>query len=303
MSIASAHQAEPIGSLRLELGEGPVWSPQERRVYCVDIERHTVYRICSRTAKIESHTVRNLPSALALTQSGRLLVATRDGLVYLNFNSGETAPLSNPIAHRPAARLNDGKVAPDGSFWVGSMQNNIGAHGEPISIKQNIGGLYRATADGQISALLPEQLGIANTLAWSPDQKYFYYADSLKGVLYRVACEDGRIAHTATVFNADFPRGVPDGSAMDEDGFLWNARWGGGCVVRFAPDGRADQVIDVPATNISSCAFGGDDNRTLFITSARSSLSPDVLTRHPYEGAIFALATDVRGMTVPVFSD
>ena len=296
-------QAEPIGDIHLELGEGPVWDPIGHHLYCVDIERHAVHRIDPSTGAAETRTVRYLPAALALTQSGRLLVATRDGLVFLNFDSGEIDPLNNPIAHQPTARLNDGKTAPDGSFWVGSMQNNISDSGEPIEVNSTIGGFYRVTADGQVSTLVPDTLGIANTLAWSPDNQYFYYADSIQGTLFRVAYDDGVLTGSASVFNADFPRGVPDGSAMDEEGFLWNARWGGGCVVRFAPDGRMDRIIEIPATNITSCAFGGIDNRTLFITSARSGLSAEVLSRQSHEGAVFALETDVRGMTVPAFAD
>ena len=105
------------------------------------------------------------------------------------------------------------------------------------------------------------------------------------------------------IFNSDFDRGVPDGSAMDVEGYLWNCRWGGSCVVRFSPDGRVDQVVEIPATNITSCAFGGADNKTLFVTSAQYGIEADQLARNPLEGAIFAINTPVAGMEVSEFAD
>lgn len=174
-----------IGPLRLSLGEAPVWDAITGCLYRVDIERHMVHRIDPETGGSTQQKVPRLPSVIGLCRSGQLLLASCEGMIFLDFESGETSSLCNPISHQPLARLNDGKVAPDGSFWVGSMQNNIADDGQPVPVGTSIGGFFRVTADGGISTLVPEVLGISNTLAWSPSGQFFYFADSLSGNLIR----------------------------------------------------------------------------------------------------------------------
>ncbi|WP_256415910.1 SMP-30/gluconolactonase/LRE family protein [Ruegeria sp. HKCCD8929] len=288
--------------LRLSLGEGPVWEREGGLLYFVDIEQDTVLRIHLSTGEVDMRTVRR-PSAIGLCRSGRLIIACQVGVVLFDFESGEVSPICNPIAHNPLARLNDGKVAPDGSFWVGSMQNNIAEDGQPVELNSNIGGLFRVASDGHVSELMPETLGIFNTLAWSPNQQDFLFADSLSGTLFStVQKKDGTLGPTKQ-FNNDCPFGVPDGSAMDKEGYLWNARWGGSCVVRFDPSGKIDRTVSIPATNVTSCCFGGPDMKTLFVTTARSGLSTQAIDENPNEGALFAVDCGVRGMPIPAFQD
>ena len=201
------------------------------------------------------------------------------------------------------ARLNDGKVAPDGSFWVGSMQNNIAEDGAPIELNSDIGGMFRVTSDGRTVPLLPETLGIMNTLAWSPNNREFFFGDSMKGALFSAVHNTDGTLGSIKRFNTDCPLGVPDGSAMDEEGYLWNSRWGGGSVVRFDPSGNMDRTVNIPATNVTSCCFGGPDLKTLFVTTARSGLSRQAVDENPYEGALFAVDCGVRGMPISAFLD
>lgn len=292
----------PISSLRLQLGESPVWDKQNSQLLCVDIERHNIHRIDPASGNVETTSLERLPAAIGLCRSGRLIVGKIDGIFLTGFDSEVSKKLCNPISHQPSARLNDGKVAPDGSFWIGSMENNIASNDVPTDITTNIGGFYRVEADGTVEQLIHDDLGIANTLAWSPDQKYFFYADSMNNTIYRTELKGEKPANTV-VFNNGFDRGAPDGSAMDAEGYLWNCRWGGSCVVRFSPDGRVDQVIEMPATNITSCAFGGSGNNVLFVTSARSGLDTNQLADNPLEGSIFAINSPVTGMDVSKFAD
>lgn len=291
-----------LSSLRLLVGEGPVWDQRSNRLLCVDIERHNIHRIDPVTGNSETKSMERQPAALGLCRSGRLIIGKVDGVFLTNFGSEISNKLCNPISDQPFARLNDGKVAPDGSFWVSSMQNNVSSNGEPKDITNDIGGYYRIDAEGNVDQLVPNELGITNTLAWSPDEKYFFYADSVHSKIYRAESNGTDLVNTE-IFNSDFDRGVPDGSAMDVEGYLWNCRWGGSCVVRFSPDGRVDQVVEIPATNITSCAFGGADNKTLFVTSAQCGIEADQLARNPLEGAIFAINTPVAGMEVSEFAD
>ena len=247
-------------------------------------------------------TVRR-PSAIGLCLSGRLIIACRAGIILLDFENGKVSQLCNPIEHNPLARLNDGKVAPDGSFWVGSMQNNIAEDGAPIELNSDIGGMFRVTSDGRTVPLLPETLGIMNTLAWCPNNREFFFADSMKGALFSAVHNADGTLGSIKRFNTDCPLGVPDGSAMDEEGYLWNARWGGGSVVRFDPSGNMDRTVNIPATNVTSCCFGGPDLKTLFVTTARSGLSRQAVDENPDEGALFTVDCGVRGMPISVFLD
>ena len=288
--------------LRLSLGEGPVWDYVGGFLYFVDIERDSVFKLQVSTGDVDMCTIRR-PSAIGLCRSGRLIIACRAGIVLLDFENGTVSPMCNPIKHNPLARLNDGKVAPDGSFWVGSMQNNIAEDGAPIELKSDIGGMFRVTSDGRTVPLLPETLGIMNTLAWSPDNREFFFADSMKGALFSAVHNTDGTLGSIKRFNTDCPLGVPDGSAMDEEGYLWNARWGGGSVVRFDPSGSMDRTVNIPATNVTSCCFGGPDLKTLFVTTARSGLSRQAVDENPNEGALFAVDCGVRGMPISAFLD
>jgi sugar lactone lactonase YvrE len=301
MTCLNLHVQILNAELRLSLGEGPVWDCVGGFLYFVDIERDSVFKLEVSTGDVDMCTVRR-PSAIGLCRSGRLIIACRAGIVLLDFENGTVSQLCNPIEHNPLARLNDGKVAPDGSFWVGSMQNNIAEDGAPIELNSDIGGMFRVTSDGH-TVLLPETLGIMNTLAWSPNNREFFFADSMKGALFSAVHNADGTLGSIKRFNTDCPLGVPDGSAMDEEGYLWNARWGGGSVVRFDPSGNMDRTVNIPATNVTSCCFGGPDLKTLFVTTARSGLSRQAVDENPDEGALFTVDCGVRGMPISVFLD
>ena len=302
MTFLSSHAQILHANLRLSLGEGPVWDCVGGFLYFVDIERDSVFKLQVSTGNVDMRTVRR-PSAIGLCRSGRLIIACGAGVVLLDFENGIVSPMCNPIEHNPLARLNDGKVAPDGSFWVGSMQNNIAKDGTPIELNSDIGGMFRVTSDGCTVPLLPETLGIMNTLAWSPNNREFFFADSMKGALFSAVHNTDGTLGSIKQFNTDCPLGVPDGSATDEEGYLWNARWGGGSVVRFDPSGSMDRTVNIPATNVTSCCFGGPDLKTLFVTTARSGLSRQAVDENPNEGALFAVDCGVRGMPISAFLD
>jgi sugar lactone lactonase YvrE len=154
------------------------------------------------------------------------------------------------------------------------------------------GRLFRIAADGSVG-VEKTGIGIANTLCWSPDARLFYFGDTDRNSIsvwdYDAAA--GTVANERPFFSG-FARGGPDGSAMDSDGYLWNARYGGGCVVRVAPSGKVDRVIEMPVPNVTTCTFGGPDLRTLYITTARGGTG-DALR---LSGGLFALPVDVPGM-------
>jgi sugar lactone lactonase YvrE len=191
----------------------------------------------------------------------------------------------------PRARCNDARADPRGSLWVGSMRNNVNPDGTATEAGGSDGVLYRVDPDGSVVEWKRE-IGISNTLTWSPDRKLFYFADTLANAIHVFDYDQatGNISGERD-FLTGFSRGSPDGSTMDAEGYLWNCRWGGACIVRVAPDGSIDRVIEMPTRNITTCTFGGSDGKTLYVTTASEETSPgDRLA-----GGLFAIRTDVQG--------
>jgi sugar lactone lactonase YvrE len=179
------------------------------------------------------------------------------------------------------------------------MQNNVAADGSVMPMTDDHAGeLYRITAGGAVS-VHKSGIGITNTLAWSPDGKLFYCGDTMRNAIYVWDYDraSGTIANERPFF-ANFERGAPDGSAMDGDGFLWNARYGGGCVVRVGRDGKIDRVVDMPVGNVTTCTFGGADLRTLYITTAQGGSGPG----ERLAGGLYALPVDAPGLPENKFS-
>lgn len=191
----------------------------------------------------------------------------------------------------PFVRLNDGRADPRGSFWIGSMRNNVKADGSPGEAGGQDGILYRIDPDGG-TTIHRRNLGISNTLAWSPNRRKFYFGDSLANIIWAYDYDpvSGEISNERP-FLESFSRGLPDGSSVDSEGFLWNCRFYGGCIVRVAPSGQIDRVIEMPVRNVTTCVFGGHDRKTLYITTASIDAAPG----ERLAGGLFALQSDVGG--------
>jgi sugar lactone lactonase YvrE len=275
-------------------GEGAVWHAEEKALYWVDITRFLIHRYDPEAGTLKSWFFNEPPTALALTdRADTLLVALASKVILWQPANDARADFALPEKDWPRVRLNDGRADPAGNFWVGSMQNNVAADGSERPITDNSAGrLYRIAASGAVS-VHKIGIGITNTLAWSPDGKLFYCGDTLRNTIY-VWDYDGAAGTIANErpFFSDFARGKPDGSAMDRDGYLWNARYGGGCVVRVGRDGWIDRVVDMPVGNITTCTFGGADLRTLYITTAQGGSGPG----ERLAGALYAVSVDTPGM-------
>jgi sugar lactone lactonase YvrE len=173
------------------------------------------------------------------------------------------------------------------------MRNNVNADGSPCAAGGRDGILYRLDPDGRLTEW-SRGLGIANTLAWSPDRRRFYFGDTLENIVWAYDFDPG----TGSISNRrpfleSFGRGLPDGSCVDADGYLWNCRFFGGCIVRVEPGGKIDRLVELPVENATTCTFGGGDGRTLFVTTARA----EATRWHRFAGGLFAIGTEVRGQT------
>lgn len=273
------------------LGEGPLWDPGRGRLYWFDIQNKSVSWWRPGNSESGHWTLPVRASAGAMRTDGSLLLASEAGIGVLDPATG--ALDIRLIPDEPAGnRSNDGGVDRQGRFWWGTMRDGAVA---------DAGSVYRLDPDWTAHRTI-QPITIPNALATSPDGRTFYVAESDRGVIWAYALDPDTGALGDRQLFAKVEDGSPDGAAVDAEGFLWNAHWGAWRVVRYAPDGRIDRVVEVPVEQPSSCAFGGEDLRTLFITSAREELSEEALKDQPLAGSLFSLEVEVPGLPVPPFA-
>ena len=230
-------------------GEGVLWDRDSQSIYWTDINRFLVHRYSLPDGAVKTWFFSEPVTCV--------MQPNRKGTLCLSLGSGLTLwqPAGNTphvklfaLPGWPFVRCNDAGIDPGGRAWVGSMRNNVKEDGAPGQAGGEDGVLYRVDGTGA-SIECRRQLGISNTLLWSPDRTRFYFGDTLKNCIwsYDFDLATGNIRGEQTFFEG-FARGKPDGSAMDTDGYVWNCRYGGGCIVRVAPDGTIDRVIEMPVS-------------------------------------------------------
>jgi sugar lactone lactonase YvrE len=286
-------RAEVVFPYRSTLGEGSVWDCERGCLYWVDIYDNKVFQFDPRRRANLAYDVGANVGTVVVAREGELLLALRDEIAWLDLATGELHSLIAPTAPAPGIRFNDGKCDPTGRFWVGTMVE-AGAPGA--------GSLYCLEPDLSISVKLTG-LTISNGLGWRDTA--FYHIDTPSQHIRRFDYDEvsGSIENPTLVADFTAERGSPDGMCVDEQGMLWVALWGGGRVVRIDPaTGTSDFSVDVAATNVTSCAFGGEKLDELYITTARIGLSEAELVREPLAGSLFRVKLPFRGMPAPRFA-
>jgi sugar lactone lactonase YvrE len=284
---------ERIGTSVDIVGESPVWCGESQRLWWIDIRAPALRRLDPSTGTLETFAMPDLCGAVMLTRDTRVLVSLRLGVFAFDPRTSALAPLVAPESPSLDNRLNESKCDRRGRLWVSTMRD----FGLAAS-----GALYRIDAGLACTRMLGEII-VPNAIAWSPDDRTMYFADTRDGRLraYDFDAASGTLG-TMRVLNEQGIAGRPDGAAVDADGGVWSARYGGGAVARILPDGRIDRIVELPATQVTSCAFGGPDLRTLFITTARQKLTAEELAAQPAAGGLFALDPGVQGLPEPRFT-
>jgi sugar lactone lactonase YvrE len=279
---------------RASLGECPTWSVDEQVLYWVDIKAPSLNRF-------DPHSGANLawpmPSSIgsfALCAKGGFVAALRDGIWLVD----RTGVLGDRMAEAPYDpshhRFNDGRADQAGRFWVGTMNEQRDAAS---------GALYCLDAYFALSRVLGG-ITISNGLAWSPDQRTLYHADTPARTInaYAFDVATGTLGARREFAHFDGETDRPDGAAVDSEGCYWTAFYRGGKVVRLSPQGERLAQFPLPAMCPTMCAFGGPDLRTLFVTTARQMREADELARLPQSGGIFAMPVEVPGLPEPKFA-
>jgi sugar lactone lactonase YvrE len=284
---------------RCNLGEAPLWSASEEKLYWLDISlSSTLFIWHSTTRKVSFLPLNELATGLALSSLDDLIVVSENGPSIFELSEQKLLSLSMLPFSMHGRRFNDCGCDPAGRLWTGTMANEL----QPLpGQSQCTGELYRFDEDMSCH-LMREGIGCPNTFVWAGDSKSMYSADSSDGCIYAYQFDlDSGSLGGRKVFANPSGLGLPDGSAIDAEGYIWNARWGAGCVARFAPDGTIDQTVVVPADHVTSCAFGGPHLQTLFVTTARQHHGRSAVAHQPLAGGVFAFEPKVPGVPVPAF--
>jgi len=236
-----------------------------------------------------------LVSVVVPRRSGGYIAATQTGFCHLDIDTGTLVPFASPNSGLPNRRFNDGKCDAMGRLWAGTLALD-GTPGHDT--------LYRLDPDGTLHEI-ETGFHVCNGMGWSPDSTRFYLTDSGSRTIfvYDFDLTHGRPSNKRVLKTFDATDGKPDGLAVDADGYLWCAMWDGNALKRLTPDGRLDRTIALPVPRPTSCAFGGDDLKTLYITTARAGLSEAQLDAAPLSGSVLSLTTDVAGAPVGQYGD
>jgi sugar lactone lactonase YvrE len=251
-----------------------------------------VRRLDHASGRIDTWTMPGMVGSIVFADDGRLAVALADRVDLFDRSSGAFEPVAKLGTAIPDHRFNDGRVDRQGRFWVGTMHNITRA---PEGV------LYRLDPGRGLVGVLSE-ICIPNSLAWSPDGATMYFADSLLYTIFAYAFDtaSGTIGDKRVFARTTAP-GFPDGSTVDAEGYLWNAEFNASRIVRYAPAGEVDRIIQVPVARPTCCAFGGPGLDVLYVTTASQNMTEAERQANPLAGALLALDVGVRGLPEPRF--
>jgi D-xylonolactonase len=263
------------------VGEGTLWHAGEQKLYWLDIPNGSIYRYDPREGRHERIYAGEVIGGFTIQADGSLLLFMARGAVR-TWKRGELSTVIEEIPEERETRFNDVIADPEGRVFCGTM-----------STPKRPGCLYRLGRDGKITRLL-DGIGISNGLGFSPDRKRLYYTDSAKGEIYVFDYDKagGTISNQRVLIRVPASEGEPDGLTVDAEGYLWSARWNGGCIVRFSPEGREVLRVELPARKVSCLTFGGMDCQDIYISTAGGDKRDE---EGPGAGALFCLNLGIRG--------
>lgn len=277
-----------IKSVRNELGESPVWNPNDNSLYWTDIQEKKLYSFSLSDEICRQWSLPERLGSFSFRKGGGIIGAFETGFATFNLDSNELNWLSRPLELGNGVRFNDGKTDPFGRFLAGTMDENC---------KDFSGALWGISEKHEMHKLI-ESVCISNSLAWSPDGRTMYFSDSTKKVIEKFEYDPATGTLGEQGIHIDFTNqpGVPDGSAIDSKGGLWTAFYGGGQIIRTTSDGVIDEIIKLPVSQPTCCAFGGPDLDILFVTTAAQNLSREEIINKPLSGLVLRIDVNETGL-------
>jgi sugar lactone lactonase YvrE len=288
------NSAQLVWDAHAKLGEGPVWSVNEQALYWVDILNRRLHRLADGGEQRTWEFDEEISSIAERSDRQGLIVTLRHGFASFDPARSTLERLVQPEQHLPGNRFNDGKCDALGRYWAGTVD---------FACKEPTGSLYRLSPDLSC-AKIDSGYVVTNGPAWSSDQKTLYHNDSAKGHVYAFDfdLETGAVSNKRLFLQFSKEDGSPDGMTTDAEGGLWIAHWGASKITRHDAQGKVLQTVELPCSQITSCAFGGPELKTVYVTSARDGLSEQQLEHEPLAGGLFSIEMSVAGVPANVFA-
>lgn len=293
-SGSKTDNVELVLDTKSSLGEGAVWNYRTAELLWVNISDRILNIYSPRSQYNRELLTGQMIGTVVPAESGKVIAALEEGFYQIDPGTGSKLFIANPEEDKPENRFNDGKCDPAGRFWAGTMHRE-GKPGE--------GALYRLDPDGSVQMMIGN-VSISNGIVWSADKTKMYYIDTptQKVMAWDYDNETGDIRNPVTAVEIPDEMGYPDGMTIDTEGNVWIALWGGAAVGCWNPEtGELLRTIDVPARNVTSCAFGDEDLGTLYITTARQGTNEDDLKKFPHAGGLFRVRPGVKGVQAYFF--
>ena len=278
-------EPELVADYGCATGENPLWHPDEGKLYWVDIPTGRLFRYDPATGEHEQCYEGEPLGGFTIQEDGSLLFFMERGAVKV-WREGELRTVVDEVPEERDSRFNDVIADPEGRVFCGAMPT-----------KDRLGRLYRLDPDGRLTKL-SEGIGCPNGMGFTPDLKHLYFTDSTRRIIYIFDYdrETGTITNRRAFVEVPEGEGVPDGMTVDSEGYVWSARWDGGCLVRYSPEGEEVLRIEFPARRVSSVTFGGEDYTDIYVTTAGGNRKEE---EGLGAGALFRLNLGIRG--VPEF--
>lgn len=273
---------ELVADTHCVIGEGPLWHPLEQRLYWVDIPQGQLYRYDPAAGSHEQVWEGDPIGGFTIQQDGALLLFMARGAVQLWREGSPLVPVFESIPDEVTTRFNDVIADPEGRVFCGTMPTHA-----------RLGRLYRLDPDHTLTILL-EDIGVSNGMGFSPDLAYLYYTDSPAREIYRFDYEraTGSITNQRVFVQTPAGEGVPDGLTVDAEGYVWSARWDGGILARYSPEGEEVARIEFPARKVTSLTFGGPEYTDIYVTTAGGDRRA---SEGEGAGALFRLRLGIAG--------
>jgi len=275
-----------------ELGECPVWDAARNCLFFMDITERKLHRLNWGAVAASSFVLPAIGGGLVLARDGALIAGLQTGIYRIDPDQGAVSFLVDPEPDRPDNRLNEAKCDPLRRLWIGSMSTKN---------RTPSGRLYRVDKDLRVTPVLSGII-IPNSLVWLNDERMLF-ADSYRRVIwsFRFDVESGDISDRRAFADCSDQPGIPDGIALDSEGCLWCAQFGGGRVVRYSSNGRLIDSISLPATQVTSCAFAGERLQHLVIITTKRLLGERERAEQTHAGDLFIVDTSAPGVPVTMF--
>ena len=277
------------------VGESPVWNIKEQCLYWVDIQNKQIHRFDPSSGRNETFLQPEIVTCVALCAGGGLVLTLKKHFAIFDPATLQLERIGAVECDLPDNRFNDGECDPQGRFWAGTM--------DAVEWYAPAGNLYRLDADRTVTRM-EQNVICSNGIAWSPDGRKIYHTESFRHAIFvsdfepETGASSNRRPFATLDSNSD---GFPDGLTVDAEGFVWSNVVGPGQIRRYDPLGKIERILQLPVPRATDCTFGGPDLKTLYVTSARETMTAGQLEAAPLSGSLFAVDCDVRGLPASAF--